>query len=346
MTGAQAILNDRFYVIITSIQGPTDCVRNLAEFLRGQVAPILVVADKKGPSSYDLAGTELLSFEEQKLLQYKLSPLLPIGHYARKNLGYLIAMERGAKCIYETDDDNAPKDSWKRREAQTEVVVLKGNEWLNVYRWFSDEQIWPRGMPLELIRNPSTVPVADDKVGPKRGRFPIQQGLADMSPDVDAVWRLVLDREFNFKGVPSVELPPGSWCPFNSQTTWWWKEAFPLLYLPSFCSFRMTDIWRSFVAQRCLWELGCGVVFHAPEVYQNRNEHSLYKDFAAEVDGYLKNAAITKELTGLDLDSGASNVVGNLYKCYELLVRMQAIPAEELKLVQAWIDDVKLIWHA
>jgi len=32
-----------------------------------------------------------------------------------------------------------------------------------------------------------------------------------------------------------------------------------LMYLPIKASFRMTDIYRSFVAQRCLWELGEGV---------------------------------------------------------------------------------------
>jgi hypothetical protein len=40
----------------------------------------------------------------------------------------------------------------------------------------------------------------------------------------------------------------------------------PLLYLPSHCCFRMTDIWRSFIAQRCLWELGHWVVCQAPEL--------------------------------------------------------------------------------
>ena len=43
------------------------------------------------------------------------------------------------------------------------------------------------------------------------------------------------------------------------------KPVARLMYLPSTCTFRMTDIWRSLIAQRCLWELGQGVVFHAAD---------------------------------------------------------------------------------
>lgn len=79
---------------------------------------------------------------------------------------------------------------------------------------------------------------------------PIQQGLADNNPDVDAIYRLILPFPTIFRKGRKVALGNNSWSPFNSQNTTWWKKAFPLLYLPSYCSFRMTDIWRSFVAQR------------------------------------------------------------------------------------------------
>ena len=85
---------------------------------------------------------------------------------------------------------------------------------------------------------------------------PIQQGLADGNPDVDAIFRLVLPLPMNFGRKPPIALCRGAWCPFNSQNTSWWPAAYPLLYLPAYCSFRMTDIWRSFVAQRICWENG------------------------------------------------------------------------------------------
>jgi hypothetical protein len=170
---------------------------------------------------------------------------------------------------------------------------------------------------------------------------PIQQGLANGSPDVDAIWRLVLGEAVEFEHKPSLWLPPGSWCPFNSQSTWWWPEAYPLMYLPSYCSFRMTDIWRSFIAQRCLWELGYGVVFHAPEVFQERNEHDLMRDFAEEVDGYLRNKEMAAVLADLALQSGEGHQAGNLRFCYEALIAKGFLPEVELTLLDAWLGDLE-----
>ncbi len=51
----------------------------------------------------------------------------------------------------------------------------------------------------------------------------------------------------------------------------------------------MTDIWRRFIAKRCLWELGSGVVSYAPEVLQDRNEHNLMRDFVDEIPGFSRN---------------------------------------------------------
>src|SRR5262249_28514451 len=113
----------------------------------------------------------------------------------------------------------------------------------------------------------------------------------------------------------------------------------PLLYLPSRCSFRMTDIWRSFVAQRCLWEMGHSLVFHPPEVIQMRNVHNLQRDFADEVTGYLKNGEIATRLASLELAPGAG-ALDNLVRCYEALVQAGIFPRDELTLVEAWVNDL------
>ncbi len=102
----------------------------------------------------------------------------------------------------------------------------------------------------------------------------------------------------------------------------------------------MTDIWRSFIAQRCLWELGRGLVFHAPEVIQERNVHNLMHDFQQEVPGYLQNQQIVRTLTDLSLASGAGALPGNLMTCYEAMVSKSIIPPDELPLVKAWLADI------
>ena len=152
------------------------------------------------------------------------------------------AIEQGAGCIYETDDDNAPNEFWQPRTLRVAARTVEAKRWLNVYRVFSDEKIWPRGFPLEdLAHSWNDRQIADDAIR-SFVDAPIQQGLADLAPDVDAIWRLTMDKEVVFDRVDSVMLAPNTWCPFNSQSTWFWPVAYPLLYLPSYCSFRMLSL--------------------------------------------------------------------------------------------------------
>lgn len=328
--------------VVTTIQSPTPAVIALARQMQLAGRDLIIVGDRKGPLAYPLDGARFYSFEEQNNLEFKLGRLLPADHYGRKNLGYLQALAQRAECIYETDDDNAPLPSWQPREVDVEAVSAERTEWLNAYRHFSGHYIWPRGFPLDEVSR-STDCGSLKKVLAHRVTAPIQQGLANGSPDVDAVWRLVLDAPIEFEDRPSIWLPPGSWCPFNSQSTWWWPEAYPLMYLPSYCSFRMTDIWRSFIAQRCLWELGYGVVFHGAEVFQARNEHNLMRDFSDEISGYLRNKELVGILRELRLQPGASAIGDNLRGCYRALAARGFFPEKELLLLEAWLDDLKAI---
>jgi hypothetical protein len=324
--------------VITTIQQPTESVKQLAVQLNRIDSKLIVFGDQKGPASYDLQGVEFFSLADQLDLTLDLARKLPTGHYARKNLGYLVAISQGASCIYETDDDNAPLPSWQPRRELVTARAIKERGWVNVYRYFSEERIWPRGFSLDAVAQSFNYPPA--AANESTVRAPIQQGLANNSPDVDAIWRLVLDRPFDFHTGPSIALPHGAWCPFNSQSTWWFPIAYPLMYLPSYCSFRMTDIWRSFVAQRCLWELECGIVFHAPEVIQERNAHNLMRDFTDELPGYQRNRELAERLEGLSLAPGVDAVVNNLNTCYEALVMAEFFPAEELELLTAWTKDL------
>jgi len=115
------------------------------------------------------------------------------------------------------------------------------------------------------------------------------------------------------------------------------------MYLPAYCSFRMTDIWRSFVAQRLAWEMDWTLLFHNATVWQDRNEHDLMRDFADEIPGYLNNAAIGEALEGLTLNKGASAINTNLRICYDKLHQMGLVGDEETALLDAWIEDLSVI---
>ena len=103
----------------------------------------------------------------------------------------------------------------------------------------------------------------------------------------------------------------------------------------------MTDVWRSYVAQRIAWTFDWNILFHSPTTYQERNVHDIMKDFEQEIDGYLLNAKICDDLSGIQLKTGTKSMFYNLRVCYEKLVQQQYIEDNELDLLEAWIADLK-----
>jgi hypothetical protein len=325
------------YLIITSIADQNNSVlRKFSEETIARNIPFIVMGDRKSPGDFNLTGCDYYSLERQSLLHFNLAKILPVNHYTRKNLGYLIAMSEGAERILETDDDNYPfGEFWEERNEIVEAHFLSETGWVNIYRYFTSLNIWPRGCPLEHIND--KLPELD---GTLYVKCPIQQGLADQNPDVDAIYRLILPLPVNFGKVGNIALGKNSICPFNSQNTTWFSEAFRLMYLPSCCSFRMTDIWRSFVAQRIAWSCGWSVLFHDSSVFQERNQHNLMRDFNDEIPGYLNNKKILQCLMDIDLYEGSSKIGENMILCYKQLINEGFLLPDELIMLEAWLTDI------
>lgn len=328
------------FLVMTSIANQEHPVLNMfAKEAPAHNVPFIMIGDTKSPKEFKLDGCDFYSVDRQNGLSFELAKSLPFKHYARKNLGYLLAISQGAEIIIETDDDNLPlADFWLERSKKQSAHTVDNKGWVNVYKYFTDVQIWPRGFALENILDP-----LPELGALKQIDCPIQQGLADENPDVDAIYRLILPLPIKFNKGANVALGNNSFCPFNSQNTTWFREAFPLLYLPSYCSFRMTDIWRSFIAQRIGWTCGWPILFHQSTVWQERNDHNLMNDFKDEISGYSNNDQIYKSLNALDLKPGVENIPANLKLCYQKLIDLGLVKAEEMGLLDAWIKDLQSI---
>lgn len=324
-------------LVVTSISAPNPVLKSLAAGALAHGWDFIVTGDTKSPPDFSLEGCRFLSVEAQQALPHGLAGLCPVRSYTRKNIAYLDAIASGATVIVETDDDNFPREPfWEPRHREITARPVDADAWVNVYAYFSQSFIYPRGLPLDHAR--ATPPVPAPAVALD---CPLQQGLADANPDVDAVYRMLFRLPFDFdSGVEPVALRDGAWCPFNSQNTTFFEEIFPLLYLPAHCSFRMTDIWRSFVAQRVLHHLGYPVLFHECTVWQERNDHSLHRDFCDEIPGYQHNHAIREALMALDF--GASRDIPALMEsCYETLIRHGWVGVGEEALLTAWLNDLR-----
>jgi hypothetical protein len=324
-------------LVVTSISAPNPVLKSLAAGAVAHDWDFIVAGDTKSPADFELDGCTYLSVATQQAGGHELGRLCPTRSYARKNIAYLEAIARGAQVIVETDDDNFPRETfWLPRESTIACRPVDHDGWVNVYGYFSETFIYPRGLPLDHARNTPPAPAAMEEI-----ECPLQQGLADANPDVDAVYRMLFPLPFEFDAdVEPVALRDGAWCPFNSQNTTFFRKIFPLLYLPAHCSFRMTDIWRSFVAQRVLHHLGYPVLFHGCTVWQERNEHSLHHDFCDEVSGYVNNNAIRTALMNLDF-KGGSDIFQLLEKSYECLMSEGWVGKEEEPLLATWTSDLK-----
>lgn len=316
-------------VVLTSIRRPTSQV---AAFLRQSGWRTVFVADLKTPDFTSPPGLEYLSVDWQKSESDSMSLELPWRHYARKNVGYLHAIRSGAEMIFDTDDDNAPIDPWTPRpKSGYSVAAIGSNKWVNVYAHFGGDRVWPRGFPLEKIGDcaaPKTESTDD-------GDVMVWQGLVEGDPDVDAIFRLTRPGRVEFQTAAPIILPAGSYCPFNSQNTWWSRPAFAYLYLPATVTFRFTDILRGLVAQRCFWAHGWRMGFQRVTARQERNAHDLLADFADEMPCYLLPQRIVERLDALVL---GDDPVFNLRTCYEALCENGWVKPEELNLVDRWLS--------
>ncbi len=303
---------DTVAVVVTSIAAPNAVLRALAAGCAQRGWDFVVIGDAKSPPGFALDGCRYFDLAA--------------------------AIRAGAAQIVETDDDNHPHDGfWQPRPRAPVVRLLARAGWVNAYRLFADATIWPRGLPLDAIHDP-VPPYAGLPV--EASDCPIQQELADDNPDVDAVYRLVLPLPVHLIADRAVALARGAWCPFNSQTTVWWRDAFALLYLPAGCSFRMTDIWRALIAQRIAWENGWRLLYRSPTVRQERNPHDLMRDFADELPGYANNRGIATALEALRLEAGVAAIPANLARCYDALIGLGVLPADERARLDAWLADL------
>ena len=238
--------------VITTIQPPTSGVRAIAEKASEKGDSFVVVGDRKSPPEWSHVGIKYFSIQAQEQLGFALAQALPENTYTRKMLGYLVAAQQGTEWIRETDDDNLPYEGFfaPPQGRIKAVTPATRSSWINIYSYFTDRFVWPRGFPLSIVGDSGTKPDGESEISVE---YPyLLQAVADGDPDVDAIYRLTAPNssDITFMQKDPLALPHGTWTPFNSQATTWPRDLFPLMYLPVTCTFRMTDIWRSFVVQR------------------------------------------------------------------------------------------------
>ena len=328
----QKIMNKA--IVITSIFEPSLAI---TEFAKMSDYQLIVVGDKKTPAGWHCDNVTYISVADQEAMPSALAKVLPYNHYCRKMLGYLSAIKSGATYIVDTDDDNIPKDNWAFPPFEHQFdLIAPGMGYINIYQLYTTENIWPRGLPLRLITKDFEI---QKNITTQPCRVGIWQGLADEDPDVDAIYRLTSDTPVYFAPRPPVVLGQGTLTPFNTQNTIIRRELFPLMYLPTYVTFRFTDILRGLIAQPIMWLYGYQLGFIDATVIQKRNPHDYMKDFISEIPMYQHGEAVISLVT--NAISASETIETNLYNAYTALLHAGIVTDQEMVTLAAWLQDLK-----
>ena len=153
------------WIVITTIFYPTPAIHKFLNLTTRW--NLVVIGDRKTPSDWlsrlygDRSRVLFFSIDQQQSLGFSILDYLPEGSYARKNIGYLVAIACGAQIIFESDDDNLletndisvlPKIA-NQNDVPWVAFHRQRSPFVNIYGSFGHPQIWPRGFPVDEFRN-------------------------------------------------------------------------------------------------------------------------------------------------------------------------------------------------
>ncbi|CAN6444869.1 unnamed protein product [Victoria cruziana] len=351
------------WIIVSVSSPPTDAVRALVRMKGWQV---LAIGNADTPGDWQLKGAIFLSLDDQAKLGFRIIDYLPYNSYVRKNVGYLFAIQHGAKKIYDADDrvevvdgdlgkhfDVELDGEEARRETMFQYVhreVLNkntshvGSPVVNPYIHFGQRSVWPRGLPLENVGDLGHEELYTEVYG---GKQFIQQGISNGLPDVDSVFYFTRKSGFETFDIrfddhaPRVALPQGLMAPMNSFNTLFHGPAFWGLMLPVSVSSMASDVIRGYWAQRFLWEMGGFLAFYPPTVHRI-DQIQLYP-FAEEKDLHVHAGRLIKFLVSWR---------SNMRTLFDKILHLSYSMAEEgfwteqdVKFTAAWLLDLLAVGY-
>lgn len=322
-------------VIIYTSQSPSKSILHIINWCSKTktknniyVWDVIIVADKNTPlDDFKTLNCILLDNNTQEKLYPKLYKLLPENHYSRKNIGYIYAIKNKYTTIAELNDDIYINDNWNTYMYDY-LHVVWGNQWINIYKYFTDKLIWPRGLPISKKNNSYT---SINKLISCED-IAIYQGLIDISPDCDAVYNLCTTNDnFTFdKNISPIAINNQTMCPFNSKNTIW-KSCFEYLYLPSTVNGTYTDILRSYIANYGLQKHNKYLAYTPATATCERINYTNINILENELQIYNSWDIINNLNVHLNTDM-------DLYTMYNELYKLNIVDEQELNIIQAWLE--------
>jgi hypothetical protein len=296
-------------LVLTTIFDPVilDVYRqNLERYGHLDDVEVIVIPDRKTPAAafetcalMARRGLKVvcptLAEQEAFLERIGLDPeVVPYNSDNRRNLGFLMSLERHADFLISIDDDNYCRGEEDYFAAHADVlcgrpqhtIARSETRFLNICDLLeiNGTSVYPRGYPYFARHQ-------DGKVHTAAGAADvmINAGLWLNDPDVDAITWLGLRPFVRSFRDQSLVLDPGTWSPVNSQNTALRQDLIPAYYfirmgysLGGSSVDRYGDIFSGYFALACAKHLGGTARFGTPIADHRRNSHNYLKDASAE----------------------------------------------------------------
>ena len=334
------------WIVVTTSKDPGEEIDYLTKM---ENVKVLVVALESTNPKWNHPGAIYLSLKMQESLNYGIAKLIPKNSYCRKMIGYLYAIQHGAKFIYDTDDHvqllKPLNEHFNFNETGYGLTLKRMSSdhiMFNPFEHFGQVNMWPKGLFPNILRDK----IGNDYINSKHKTSYIQHGLIKgVNADIDNVFRTTKDGnykdiEVNFDEIaPPVELPLNVYAPYSSKNTLFHYEAFWSLYLPLSVPERYSDIYRSYWGQRLLWLFDGTVSHHGPNAQSNKDHKVDYSERYKEDEEYRKKC---EDL--IRLLNGWTCWKINSYDCGTDLIKEMIshkyLDKSEIEFIKAWFDDL------
>ena len=270
--------------------------------------------------------------------------------YFRKSIGYLYAIQNGAKEIYEIDEElqfnNNQITPHEFINQYISYVSRKDNLMINPYPHFGYENIWPRGFNIKdigkQIKN-SFYLINSTNLSLKPLIF---QGLINLFPDLDSIFSsttIKFENKYDFKILNAHPLLyfPNNFIPINSKNTHYLYEIFPLLIFPISLDENIADIWRGYLMQYFAWINKGVVIYYNSDVFRK----SLKKDnhsFMKEKKNFFKlnkflDLLKVKNVNNMKIKNNIKEVINY---CLKILIKDNIFEKIDKKIYRAYLKDL------
>ncbi len=304
------------HIVLTTVNYPKvlkSYYSNLEQSGMLEATKIWVVGDRKTPKEVSKLCAEIteaglearyLGIKEQDEWGTRFPEFygrIPYDNEARRNIGYLHALEGCCERLISIDDDNWPTDdSFIEGHSVTgklwnQSLVADSSGFYNSCEHLTFEPtraIFPRGYPFALRNNRNNPQMRTAKGAVRIG---VTSGLWLGEPDIDATtWLNGKVTSVSYTGRDLFVLDQDTWSPINTQNTSVTRELIPAFFcipmgwsVPGGKIQRYGDIWGGYFLQALLQGTEFRVAFGRPLVDHRRNHHDYLEDLRHEFWGMV-----------------------------------------------------------